>query len=140
MLKRLVVATAAAAAIAAGGFALAQTPHGAAAGQAAESDDGSVTMNMQGDDSDWWSNPYNYAFYGAAVMAFAKGADEVDAAALDAAFMQIARDFALHMGADPAMMQDHLKLISGQMIEIVREDPGVVASYENMMLALRGPS
>lgn len=99
-----------------------------------------VTVNLQGDDTDWWSNPYTYAFYGVAVAAFANGPDEVDETALQAAFMQVARDFAQEMGLDPAMMQDHLKLIPGQLIEIVREDPSVLDNYENLIFALRGPA
>lgn len=125
-----------------GGAVAAQThPHGAPQhGEQAEvAEDGSVTINLQGDASEWWSNPYNYAFYGAAVMAFANGAEEVDAEALDKAFMLIAADFAEYMGADPVAMQDHLKLITEQTIEIVTEDPSVLDSYEDMMLAMRGP-
>ncbi len=111
-------------------------PHGD--GHAVE--DGAVTVDLQGGSSQWFSNPYNYAFYGVAVAAFANGVDNVDEVALEAAFMQVAGDFAVEMGADPVAMRDHLKLIPGQLIEIVREDPEVLDSYENLMVALRGPA
>lgn len=140
MIKRLAI-IGVLAVVGADGVVFAQHVHGDRTGAgAAHGHGGSVTVDMQGEHPEWWSNPYNYAFYGAALVAFANGPDEVDTDALDAAFMQIAGDFAEHMGMDPAMMRDHLKLIPGQMVDIVRDDPTVLDSYDNMILALRGPA
>ena len=138
MFKQMVCALAFGAGLVGSGCGVAQTPpHGHASPEAVSGD---VTVDIQGDSSAWWSNPYNYAFYGVAVAAFANGPDNVDQAALEKAFMQVARDFAVEMGLDPAMMQDHLRLIPGQLIEIIRDDPSVLDNYENLMTALRGPA
>lgn len=37
------------------------------------------------------------------------------------------------------MMQDHLKLIPGQMVQIVTGDPGVLKTYDSFIEAMVGP-
>ena len=51
----------------------------------------------------------------------------------------IFRDFgrATSVGADA--MQEHLKLIPDQIIQIATEDPKVLASYDNFIAAMLGP-
>ena len=63
----------------------------------------------------------------------------MDSAALEAKSFAIFRDFAVSKGMDPDAMQDHLKLIPGQMIKVVREDPSVLASYDSFADAIFGP-
>jgi hypothetical protein len=122
----------------AGGGAFAQghpQPH-----PAPKAADGSVTINIQGDNTDWWESPFMHQGYGAALQALANGPDRVDRAAFQATFMKLAHAFALSMNMDPKGMQDHLKLIPGQIVDIVRDDPKALDSYENFVLAMRGPA
>ena len=43
------------------------------------------------------------------------------------------------MGASPEGMVDHLKDIPQQMVGIVKDDPKVLDSYDNFIVALMGP-
>jgi hypothetical protein len=121
------------AALALGATAAAQ-PHGAAAPS------GSVTKSLQGgDEENWIKDPHIHAFYDAVVAACAKGAAKADVPALEAKSRTIFHDFAVSKGVDPAAMQDHLKLIPGQIVQIAKEDPTVLDSYDNFIAALFGP-
>jgi hypothetical protein len=51
----------------------------------------------------------------------------------------IFREFGKSMGGDPDMMVDHLKDIPRQMVGIVKDDPKVLDSYDNFVVALMGP-
>ena len=54
-------------------------------------------------------------------------------------FEEIFRDFGVSIGWKPDAMQDHLKLIPRQVVQIVREDPHVLDSYDNFVAATFGP-
>jgi hypothetical protein len=97
-------------------------------------------FNLQGDQAAWMANPNMKRFYQAAIEAFAEGPDKVDAAAFDVTSYAIFRDFARDMGVQPDAMVDHLKAIPRQMVEIAREDPSVLDSYDAFQVALMGPS
>jgi hypothetical protein len=95
--------------------------------------------NMQGDQSSWINDPHMHAFYDLAVKAFANGPDKVDAARFNQEAMVIFHDFAIARHIDPAKMQDHLKLIPNQIVQIAREDPKVLQSYDAFVVATFGP-
>ena len=100
----------------------------------------SATVNMQGNDAKAWAaDPHIHAFYDTTVAAFAKGADKVDFAAYEQKSFAIFRDFGASKGMPPEAMQDHLKLIPRQVLGIVKEDPKVLDSYDNFILAVMGP-
>jgi hypothetical protein len=100
-----------------------------------------TTASLQGasEQDSWARDPHMHAFYDASKAALANGADKVDMAAYEAKAMQIFTEFAKSRGMDPAAMQDHLKLIPRQVVQIAKEDPSTLATYDNFMLALMGP-
>src|SRR5262245_44598850 len=100
---------------------------------------GGTTVNIQGDDDGWRKDPHMRQFYDTVVKAFANGPAKVDAPALEKTSFAIFRDFAISKGMNPDAMQDHLKLIPRQMIQIAREDPGVLKDYDSFVDALFGP-
>ena len=97
------------------------------------------TANMQGDDSVWRTSPYIHAFYDLTVATYRAGPDKVDVDAYEKKSYAIFRDFGVAMGVGPEHMQDHLKLIPRQVVGIVKDDPKVLDSYDNFVMALMGP-
>jgi len=125
--RSLALATAAVLALAP--VALAQ-PQGAA----------SSTANLQGNDEQAWINdPHMHAFYQQTITAFAQGPGKVDVAGYEQKCFAIFRDFAPRMHMTPEGMVDHLKLIPRQVVQIVKEDPHVLDSYDNFVAATFGP-
>ena len=115
------------------GNALAQ--HGAAAQQPE-----TVTLDAQGGDyPEWFQNPHMVEFYALSVEMLRAQAGRVDAAAYEQKAYAIFRAFAESLHADPDGMIDHLKAIPREMVSIVAADPKVLDSYENFLVALRGP-
>lgn len=111
--------------------AFAQSPHAAATGP---------TVKMQGNDEQSWINdPHMHAFYDATVAAFSGGPSKVDVAAFEQRSFAIFRDFGVSRGMKPEAMQDHLKLIPRQVVQIVKDDPKVLDSYKNFVDATFGP-
>jgi hypothetical protein len=100
-----------------------------------------ATVSLQGNPEAWIKDPHVHAFYDLTKTAFANGPDKIDLATYDKQSMAIFYDFGETMigKGGGAHMQDHLKLIPGQMVKIVREDPTVLASYDNFVLAIFGP-
>lgn len=94
---------------------------------------------MQGDQASWIADPHMHAFYELTVGAFAAGPAAVDEAAYRQKAFAIFRDFAVSRGIAPEHMVEHLKLIPAQVIQIVREDPSVLASYSSFTDAVFGP-
>jgi len=98
------------------------------------------SANLQGDDQQSWINdPHMHAFYDATVAAFARGPVQVDVAAFERHSFTIFREFGASRGMRPEAMQDHLKLIPRQVVQIVQEDPKVLDSYANFVAAVFGP-
>lgn len=116
------------------GPAAAQHPQPAPAGKAAPS-----SANMQGDNSVWRNSPYIHAFYDLTVATYRGGLAKVDVDAYEKKSYAIFRDFGVAMGVGPEHMQDHLKLIPRQMVGIVKDDPKVLDSYDDFVMALMGP-
>jgi hypothetical protein len=108
---------------------------GAALAHAAPGDPPS--FNMQGDQQSWIKDPHMRAFYDLTVKAFSHGPDKVDEGRFhdDAIF----RDFAVSRHIPPAMMEAHLKLIPAQVVQIARDDPKVLQSYDAFVVATFGP-
>jgi hypothetical protein len=80
-----------------------------------------------------------HAFYDTALAAFANGPAQVDVDAFERKSYAIFRAFGASRGMDPAKMQDHLKLIPRQVVQIARDDPKVLDSYKNFVDAIFGP-
>lgn len=124
--QRPFAAAAAALALALAGPALAQ--HAASA-------------NLQGNDqAAWAADSHMHAFYDLSKATLGHGA--VSAADVDAYEQKayaIFRDFGASRGMPPAAMQDHLKLIPRQVVQIAKADPHVFDSYETFWEAMVGP-
>jgi hypothetical protein len=100
---------------------------------------GAATHSMQGGEQAWINDPHMHAFYDATRMAFANGPARVDVDAYEQKAFAIFRAFAPAMHMTPAGMVDHLKLIPRQVVQIVRDDPHVLDSYDNFVAATFGP-
>jgi hypothetical protein len=97
------------------------------------------TTSLQGDQASWINDAHMHAFYDLTVAAFAGGPAKVDEAAYRAKSYELFRAFGAAHGVKPEAMQDHLKLIPGQMVKIAREDPEVLKTYANFVAAMFGP-
>jgi len=100
---------------------------------------GGASVNLQGDQQSWIDDPHIHAFYAAAVAATAQGAAKADIAAFEKTSFAIFRDFGASRGMKPEAMQDHLKLIPRQVIQIAKEDPHALDTYESFVEAMFGP-
>lgn len=99
-----------------------------------------TTAHMQGNDEQAWINdPHMHAFYQATRTAFAAGPAKVDVDGYEQTSFAIFRDFAPVMHMKPEQMVDHLKLIPRQVVQIVKDDPTVLDSYDNFVAATFGP-
>jgi hypothetical protein len=99
-----------------------------------------VTLDAQGGDyPEWFQNPHMVEFYALSVEMLRANAGRVDAAAYEQKSYAIFRAFAESLGANPDGMIDHLKAIPREMVGIVAADPKVLDSYDNFLVALRGP-
>jgi hypothetical protein len=99
-----------------------------------------ITLDAQGGDyPEWFQNPHMVEFYALSVGMLRAHGGRVDAAAYEQQSYEIFRAFARSLGADADGMIDHLKAIPGEMVAIVAADPKVLDSYENFLVALRGP-
>lgn len=98
------------------------------------------TAKMQGNEEQAWINdPHMHAFFDTTRAAFAAGPAKVDAETYEQKSFAIFRDFAPTMHMSPDSMVDHLKLIPRQVVQIVKEDPKVLDSYDNFVAAVFGP-
>jgi hypothetical protein len=112
-------------------------PHMRAAHSAAEDQPQPTTVDIQGA-AEWKRAPQMRAYYEETVATFANGTD-IDVDAYEARSFEIFRAFARAHGADEAGMVDHLKLIPRQVVDIVKEDPAVLETYDKFWAALSGP-
>jgi hypothetical protein len=87
----------------------------------------------------WINDPNVHAFYQMTVDAFAQGVDHLDRAAYVQHSQEIFRALAVAHGIKPEALEDHLKLIPDQMVQMVSRDPKTLASYDNFIVALFGP-
>jgi hypothetical protein len=111
----------------------------AAAPAAAQPASAPASANLQGDQQTWINDPHMHAFYETTKSAFAQGPAKVDVAGYEQKCFAIFRDFGVQRGVGAAHMQDHLKLIPRQVVQIVKDDPKVLDSYDNFVAATFGP-
>ncbi len=119
--------------------ALAQSGAQATSPAASQTPPGWKTMDMRDDASPWINDPHIHAFYQATVDAFAKGPDHLDRVAFMKKSHDIFWDFAISQHMKPEALEDHLKAIPGEVIQIVTRDPKTLDSYDNFVTALFGP-
>jgi hypothetical protein len=96
-------------------------------------------MLGEGGAAEWIKDPHWHSYYDMTKQAFAQGPARVDVAGFEQKSFVLFRDFGKSMGVSPEHMQDHLKLIPRQIVQIVREDPHVLDSYQNFVDAAFGP-
>jgi len=89
--------------------------------------------------SPWINDPNIHAFYQMSVEAFAQGPDKLDRPAYVQHSHDIFRALALGHKMNPEALEDHLKLIPDQMVQMISRDPKTLASYDNFIVALFGP-
>jgi hypothetical protein len=99
---------------------------------------GTITLDAQGHSPEWEQAPQWREFYALSVEML-RGNASPDVAGYEQKSYAIFRAFAQSIGASPEGMIDHLKNIPREMVGIVKDDPKVLDSYENFLIALRGP-
>jgi hypothetical protein len=99
---------------------------------------GTITLDAQGHSPEWEQAPQWREFYTLSVEML-RGNSSPDVASYEQKSYAIFRAFAQSMGASPEGMIDHLKNIPREVVGIVKDDPNVLDSYENFLVALRGP-
>ena len=97
-----------------------------------------ITLDAQGHSPEWEQSPHWRDFYALSIEML-RGNSSPDVASYEQKSYAIFRDFAGSIGASPDGMIDHLKNIPREVVGIVKDDPKVLESYENFMVALRGP-
>lgn len=98
-----------------------------------------TTAQMQGGAAEWIKDPHWHTYYDMTKAAFAQGPNKIDVEGYEQKSYALFRDFGASKGMNPAGMQDHLKLIPRQIVQIVKEDPHVLDSYQNFVDAAFGP-
>jgi len=102
---------------------------------------GQTSINLQGNDTAaFMANPKIRAYYDLTVKTFTDGPDKVNFPVYREQSYALFRDMGVSMGVGPAAMQNHLKDIPGQVLQIVREDPAVLKDFEAFKVALVGPA
>jgi hypothetical protein len=83
--------------------------------------------------------PLMKAYYELCVAELGKGADQVDVAAFEQKSYALFRSIAVSKGVSPDALQEHLKAIPRQVVQIVKQDPKTLDSLDNFIDALVGP-
>ena len=97
-----------------------------------------ITLDAQGHSPEWEESKHWREFYTLS-NEMLRGNTSPDVAVFERKSYEIFREFARSIGASPEGMIDHLKNIPREVVAIVKEDPKVLDSYENFLVALRGP-
>lgn len=103
--------------------------------------DGGRRANLQGEDPRAFiDNPQMRAFYELSVATLRPGAPPLDIRSYEQKSYAIFHAFgeARAKGGGPGMV-DHLKLIPGQVVQIAKDDPRILDSFDNFADALVGP-
>ena len=97
--------------------------------------------NLQGGDPrQFVNNPHMHAFYDLSKATLGAGAPKPDIGAYEQKSFAIFRAFGESMGAGGgAAMQDHLKLIPRQVVQIAKDDPHIFDSFDAFTDAMVGP-
>ena len=96
-------------------------------------------QSLQGDTNSWRQDPRLREFYALVRQACANGCDKADVPALEAKSRGVFGRMAAAHGMSPRAMQDHLAVIPRQMVQIGRDDPAVLQSYDAFLVAMFGP-
>ena len=105
----------------------------------AQDSPGPQTWSAREEQAPWINDPAMHEFYQATIDAFAQGPDRVDRVAYEQRSREIFTAFAIARNMPVDRLLDHTKAIPGQMIENVRREPGLLASYDAFVEALFGP-
>jgi hypothetical protein len=97
------------------------------------------STSLQGDTKAWSDNAHMHAFYDLTRQTLGKGAPALDFEGYREKSYAIFRAFGVSMGMSAEGMVDHLKDIPAQLVDIVKDDPEVLDSYDNFKVALMGP-
>lgn len=101
---------------------------------------GGTTKSLQGGEPRAWiEDPNMHAFYELTKATLGGSPKKVDFRAYHAKSMELFGKFGEARGGSAKGMQDHLKAIPGQMVDIVKADPHVLDSWDNFVTALSGP-
>ena len=115
--------------LAVGGPAAAQSPQ--------KPNEGSVSL--QGDTAGFMNNPHMRAFYALSAATLRKGAPPLDVADYERRSLAIFRAFGEASGGSASAMEDHLKLIPRQIVQIAKDDASILTSFDRFREALIGP-
>jgi hypothetical protein len=113
-----------------------------ASGAALAADPPPPTKSLQGAGEEqraFIDNPNMHAFYDLSVATLRANPAKVDVEAYEAKSYVFFRALGVDMGVGPDAMQDHLKAIPRQVVQIVKDDPKVLDSYGAFVIALVGP-
>ena len=97
--------------------------------------------NLQGEDPrKFVDNPHMREFYALSVATLRPGAPPLDLKGYQAKSYALFHAFGemRRKGGGPGMV-DHLKLIPGQVVQIVKDDPKVLDSFDSFIDAMVGP-
>lgn len=96
------------------------------------------THRLAGEGSSWRPSPHMHEWYDLTVATFAHGTG-IDVDAYEAKVFEIFREFGRAEGIGGEAMVGHLKLLPRQMVDIVKEDPAVLKTYDDFWTAVAGP-
>ena len=109
----------------------AQSPNGAAPGS---------TVSMREDpNASALFGPLVKAYYEFCLAELGKGAGKVDVGAFEKKSYALFRSIAVSKGVNPDALQEHLKAIPRQIVQIVQRDPKTLDSLQTFTDALVGP-
>ena len=97
-----------------------------------------ITLDAQGHSPEWEQSRHWRDFYTLSVEML-RGNASPDVAAFERKSYEIFREFARELGASPEGMIDHLKNIPREIVAIAKDDPKILDSYDDFLVALRGP-
>ena len=101
--------------------------------------DETITLDAQAVNPEWESNEYSHEFYELSVEMLSVERETLDVAAYERRSYAIFGALAVSVSIDPVGLVDHLKNIPSEVVMIVEENPATLDSYENFLVALRGP-
>ena len=97
-----------------------------------------ATVSMRQNDFALCGQPFYDDVYALTVEIFAEGAENVNLDTYQEQVFALVR-FSEEYGSDAEAFVEHIKDIPGQLIEIILEDPQVLASCVNFSVGLVGP-
>jgi len=124
---------------ASGAYATASPQHGQDGQESSASHGGPVTISIRQTDESMCEVPMWVGFYNVTLSAFAHGAAQVEVSEFEKVVFAWIRSSEEIFGDGAEGWVEHIKDIPGQLVTIIREDPAVLDSCANFMVALVGP-